>query len=312
MTYMFFGSLGWMVLVRRILIQTAAFQGPVHPFSTVTMQLKGAYTRTQRLDEVVDLSPSTFVQYQSLEAKKLWKEFTTEDKKNGLEGHGCSLEIDESEFFDAYENLPIYREEFFDCLENCESENYDDCARRNLLDLDGSYSARVVVDCCGTSTSQHSTSGITESPSTETTVLESNLAPCELALSELIGNTMICPVVNNAMSQWIMTVIFDTGASLAITPELADFVSPPKPLARPMKLGGMANGIEIKGIGIIAWNFAAKYGTEVQIRTGAGRKHSKTTQRTSRKTRDGNCGHEMSQLGHAKSFNNKDNTCPNN
>jgi hypothetical protein len=74
-----------------------------------------------------------------------------------------------------------------------------------------------------------------------------------VALSELIGNTMICPVINNVMSQWIMTMIFDTGASLAITPKLLDFVSPPKPLARPMKLGGMANGIEIKGIGIIAW-----------------------------------------------------------
>jgi hypothetical protein len=118
-------------------------------------------------------------------------------------------------------------------------------------------------------TSQHPTSGLTESPSTETTELESNLAPSDLALSELIGNTMICPVVNNAMSQWIMTVIFDTGSSLAITPELSDFVSPPKPLARPMKLGGMANGIEIKGIGIIAWTFTAKYGTEVQIRTEA-------------------------------------------
>jgi hypothetical protein len=135
------------------------------------------------------------------------------------------------------------------------------------LDLDGAYCARVVVDCCGTSTSQHSTSGLTKSPSTETNVFESNLAPSELALSELIGNTIICPVVNNAMSQWIMTVIFDTGASLAIMPELSDFVSPPKPLARPMKLGGMANRIEIKGIGIIAWNFTAKDGTEVQICT---------------------------------------------
>jgi hypothetical protein len=235
----------------------------------VTIQLKGAYIRIQCLDKPVDLSPSTFVQYQSLEAKKLWKEFTTEEEKNRVEEHSFSLEIDKSEFFDAYENLPVYREEFFDCLEKCESENYDDCARRDLLDLDGAYHARVVVECCGTSTSQHSTSGLHESPSTETTVLESNLAPSELALSELIGNMVICPVVNNATSQWIMTVIFDTGASLAITPELSDFVSPPKLLARPMKLGGMANVIEMKGIGIIAWTFTAKYGTEVQIRTEA-------------------------------------------
>jgi hypothetical protein len=120
---------------------------------------------------------------------------------------------------------------------------------------------------CGTSTAQHYTSGLTEASSTETTVLESNLDPRELALSELIGNTTICPVVNNAMSQWIMTVVFDNGKSLAIMPELSDFVSPPKPLAWPLKLGDMANGIEIKIIGIIAWTFTVKDGTEVQIRT---------------------------------------------
>jgi hypothetical protein len=141
--------------------------------------------------------------------------------------------------------------------------------RRDLLDPDGAYLARVIVDCCGTSTSQNYTSGLTESPSTDTTVLESNLDPSELALSELIVNMMMCPVVNNAMSQWIMMMIFDTGASLATTPKLSDFVSPTKPLARPMKLGGMSNGIEIKGIGIITWTFTAKDGTEVQIRTDA-------------------------------------------
>jgi hypothetical protein len=110
------------------------------------MQLKGAYTRIQRIEEAVDLSPSTFVQYQSLKAKKLWKEITTIDKKNELEGHGCSLTIDKSEFFDAYENFPGYREEFLDCLKKFESENYDNCTRRNLLDLDGAYRARIVVD----------------------------------------------------------------------------------------------------------------------------------------------------------------------
>jgi hypothetical protein len=56
-----------------------------------------------------------------------------------------------------------------------------------------------------------------------TTEIKSNLAPSDLALSELIGNTMMCPVVNNAVSQWIMTVIFDTRENLAITPELSDF-----------------------------------------------------------------------------------------
>jgi hypothetical protein len=151
MPSLFFGSMAWMVLVGSILIPTAALQGPAHPFSTLTRQLEGAYTHIQRLDEAVDLSPSTFMQYQSLEAHKLWKEIKTEDKKNEVNGHGCSFKIDESEFFDAYENLPVYREEFCGCLEKFESENYDTWTRRDLLDLDGAYRDRVVVDCCGTS-----------------------------------------------------------------------------------------------------------------------------------------------------------------
>jgi hypothetical protein len=56
---------------------------------------------------------------------------------------------------------------------------------------------------------------------------------------------------------------------LAITPDLSDFDYPPKPLARPMQLGGMANGIEIAGIGIISWTSTTKDGTEVQIHTEA-------------------------------------------
>jgi hypothetical protein len=56
---------------------------------------------------------------------------------------------------------------------------------------------------------------------------------------------------------------------LAIIPELSDFVELPKPLAREMRLGGMANGIEISGSGTFAWTFTAKDGKEVQICTEA-------------------------------------------
>jgi hypothetical protein len=52
-------------------------------------------------------------------------------------------------------------------------------------------------------------------------------------------------------------VIFYTGASLAITPNQHDFVEPPTSLSPPMTLGGMANDLEIKGIGTVAWTFDA-------------------------------------------------------
>jgi hypothetical protein len=48
-------------------------------------------------------------------------------------------------------------------------------------------------------------------------------------------------------------VIFETGASLTITPNQHDFAKPPTSLSRPTTLGGMANDLEIKGVGAIVW-----------------------------------------------------------
>jgi hypothetical protein len=86
-------------------VPTAAFEGESHPFSVIKIQLRGAYSCMQRLDEAVDLSPSTLWQFQFLEANKLWKEMA----KDKNECHGENIEsIDQNEFFDAHEILPLY------------------------------------------------------------------------------------------------------------------------------------------------------------------------------------------------------------
>jgi hypothetical protein len=64
-------------------------------------------------------------------------------------------------------------------------------------------------------------------------------------------------------------VIFDTGASLAITPNQHDFVEPPTSLSRPMTLGGMANDLEIKGICTVAWTSDEADGSDIQLHTQA-------------------------------------------
>ena len=51
-------------------------------------------------------------------------------------------------------------------------------------------------------------------------------------------------------------VVFDSGASLAISMHAADFVGPIRPLNR--TLGGLANGLDIKGIGTVHWKFRCK------------------------------------------------------
>ena len=58
-------------------------------------------------------------------------------------------------------------------------------------------------------------------------------------------------------------VIFDTGASLAITNSKEEFAKPPQPLHMPLFLGGMTDGLEVMGIPEISCTFVASDNTEV-------------------------------------------------
>jgi hypothetical protein len=51
-------------------------------------------------------------------------------------------------------------------------------------------------------------------------------------------------------------VIFDTGASLAITHDKNDFDGPLTAPVGDLRLGGMANGLRIEGLGSVTWTFA--------------------------------------------------------
>jgi hypothetical protein len=76
---LFFGCVTWAVLMGSILIPTAAFAGPDPPFSVMGRQVQGARNRIERLNEAVELTPSTFWQFWVLEKKKLLKE--TQEKQ---------------------------------------------------------------------------------------------------------------------------------------------------------------------------------------------------------------------------------------
>jgi hypothetical protein len=116
---------------------------------------------------------------------------------------------------------------------------------------------------------QVSTGSVKDTTPTEVSVLEANLSPSNVALSALIGDTILCLAANSTMRMQLLSIFFYTGASLAITPELSDCLDPPTPLAQPVQLGGMGNGIKLAVIGIVVWMFTTKDGTEVHICTEA-------------------------------------------
>ena len=63
-------------------------------------------------------------------------------------------------------------------------------------------------------------------------------------------------------------VMFDTGCTTAVTPFKEDFVSLDE-TQQQGQLKGIANGLTIKGVGVIEYNIIADGGTKIALRTKA-------------------------------------------
>lgn len=71
----------------------------------------------------------------------------------------------------------------------------------------------------------------------------------------------------SVLGQTNFPIIFDTGASLAISGNRNDFVGKITTPQTELRLGGMANGLPIAGIGIVHWTFVDSNGNDLVIRT---------------------------------------------
>jgi hypothetical protein len=60
-------------------------------------------------------------------------------------------------------------------------------------------------------------------------------------------------------------IIFDTGVSLAITHNKPHFDGPQSCPKGDLRLGGMANGLKIEGIGLVTWTFVASDGSPLTL-----------------------------------------------
>jgi hypothetical protein len=132
-------------------------------------------------------------------------------------------------------------------------EIYEENDVRDLLQLDSIYLDRTVVDCVGTLPTQ----------------FQVNLVEASDRAIEILTNEtwLLTAAICNTFGNRHVPIIFDTGASLAITPDVDDFIDPPTSLGTTMKLGGMANNLEIRGVGTVCWTFEADDGSDIQIRT---------------------------------------------
>jgi hypothetical protein len=167
------------------------------------------------------------------------------------------FQIDEKgEFLDCREDIPIYE------------------TRQDPIDLDSLYRPRYTV-ICSTDPTETNCGSTDPTGGKYTDTAQKDMSahlmhvPTNQATQMLVTDDWMFAFAAKKPFESRAPVIFDTVASLAITPNQHDFVKPPTSLSRPMTLGGMANDLEIKGIGTVAWNSDAADGSEIQLLTQA-------------------------------------------
>jgi hypothetical protein len=142
---LFFGCAAWLVMSSCGMVPSHIHPSKScdHPFSLITRQVGHTYRRIDALSSMVELSPGTFAQYQGIKGRELWSDlYGPEDEviTNDV------LHLDD--YFDSYEDLPIYSEAFFDAREDLDS---DDLCYNPRVPLDIGIAdlmcPRVSVDC---------------------------------------------------------------------------------------------------------------------------------------------------------------------
>jgi hypothetical protein len=228
-----------------------------HPIELASASISDTHRHIKYLDRLVDLSPGTFSQYQKLQANKwLLETFRKEKKETACNEVHC-----DDDYVDSYEEFPVDTGEiFFDSEGEIDFEPYVNLC--DVLNLDSIYQGRRVVDCTGTDSTCNST---------QQDLTGVSLAPSDRALRALrvLLDVVVVTPVALTTDDLLAHIIFDTGASLANSPYCSDFIDDPTPLAKPTQLGGMGKGLQIEGVGTVAWTFTAKDKSEIQLRVRA-------------------------------------------
>jgi hypothetical protein len=204
----------------------------------------------EALERLVVLSPGVLLQYQKVQAQQLWLEMRPKQEKSKECEKQEEIDRHFDEFFNAYQESPFQideYEEFLDCREDIPI--YE--TKQDPLDLDSLYCPHYTAICSNDPTETNCGSTVPTRSTTEKD-MSAHLAqvPTNQATQMLVTDDWMFACTAKKSFESREPIIFGTGASLAITPNQHNFVEPPTSLSRPMTLGGMANDLEIKGIGV--------------------------------------------------------------
>ena len=140
----------WMVFSDTICLSPSVYGGhdniPLHSFHVLLSQINHSWHCIQKIDCMVELTPTVWVQFNHLKLKHLLND-------TGLltyQEHHLTLD----DYFDAYEKLPIEAGEFyFDALSNLDPYDVPSCPFDELrADYVPVRPTTWTVDCCSSTT----------------------------------------------------------------------------------------------------------------------------------------------------------------
>ena len=247
--------------------------GMTHPGALAQHNVLQTYANMSRLQCLVDLNLTTISQYHQIRHKEYitglppldfndlsqfesplppYFEPTIVPEEPLMDQEELQISLDALEhippldedmhiFLDAFETSNALEEhatvsDFFDCSEPSPSTPFNDMA--GLSDI-----CANIFHVMGHDTPDDHSPSLANLPSP---------AAYNTATS-LLGSVDLKP--RNAHNQRPFPVIFDSGASLAISPCADDFVGPIQKLPTERRLGGMAAGMLIEGVGTVRWTF---------------------------------------------------------
>ena len=255
----------WMILSCLMLANAKSY---VHPISHCVVPLSQTLDRCVRLDQLLQLTPSSLMSYNALRRSELL------DISFDLYYSRYAITSTLPRFFNIIDT-PVSADSdlflFFDCNEiNFESQFVDSCS--NAAELEGVCTnidffdfdeptfvpspfnwLRLNDDLAADDTfyvsSKAKDSDLVPTPSNLPTAMAYN--------ASLTGRIDPLQLSKDNPS---FPIVFDSGASLAISGNKDDFIGPIRGFSEVRRLGGMAGGMLIEGIGDVRWTFRTKKG----------------------------------------------------